>query len=67
MSAREAVWTTAGAAALLSVLLASLGVWLLLTQPMTVASAAGANDVAGVIRAATTALHDMAAWFLKSL
>jgi hypothetical protein len=67
MSAHEAAWTTAGAAGILSVLTAVLGVWLLLTQPVTVATAADAHDVVGVIHAAASALRDIATWIIKSL
>jgi hypothetical protein len=47
MSGRQVAWTTAGATGGLSVALAAITAWLLLTQPVTVATAAaGLYDAA---------------------
>jgi hypothetical protein len=47
MSGRAVAWTTAGATGVLSVVLAGITAWLLLTQPLTVANAAaGLYDAA---------------------
>jgi hypothetical protein len=67
MSKREVMWTTAGAAGLVSFLLAVLTVWLFLTNPLAVTAAAGRSDTLGVMHAVATAMYDIAAHVLRYL
>jgi hypothetical protein len=67
MSTREVMWTTAGAAGVVSALLAVLTVWLFLTNPLAVTAAAGRSDTLGVLHAVATAMYDIAAHVIRYL
>jgi len=65
MSAREVAWTTAAATGLGCALTATLTVWLLLTDPLAVTSAAGAHDLATLVGTAAHALWATAVRLLQ--
>lgn len=67
MSKREVMWTTAGAAGVMSAVAAGLAVWLFLTDPLAVTSAAGRSDALGLVHAVATAMVDLAAHVLRYL
>ena len=67
MSKHEVMWTTAGAAGVVSALLAVITVWLFLTNPLAVTAAAGRSDTLGVVHALATAVYDIAAHVLRYL
>jgi hypothetical protein len=67
MSKHEVMWTTAGAAGVVSALLAGLTVWVVLTNPMAVADAAGRADTLGRLHAVASAVCGAAAHVLRYL
>ena len=67
MSKHEVMWTTAGAASVVSALVAALTIWLFLTNPAAVTQAAGRSDTLGVVHAVGSAMFHMAAQVLRYL
>ena len=65
MSAREWAWTTAGAAAILSLMAGALAVWLLLTNPLPMVAAASHNDALGLVQTLAHAALEVAARLLR--
>jgi fumarate reductase subunit D len=67
MSKQDFMWTTAGAAGVVSAILAALTVWLFLTNPLAVTAAAGRSDTLGVFHAVAGAMYHLAAHVLRYL
>jgi hypothetical protein len=68
MSKREVMWTTAGAAGIVSAMMAALTVWLFLTNPTAVTAAAGRPDALGVIvHTVGAAMYELAVHVLRYL
>jgi hypothetical protein len=67
MSKHEVMWTTAGAAGVVSALAAGLAVWLFLTNPAAVTAAGSGSDAVGLIHVVASAMFNMAAHVLRYL
>ena len=67
MSTREVMWTTAGAAGVISAVTASLAVWLVLTNPGAVTLAAGQASAIALLHTVGGAVLQMAAHVLRYL
>ena len=57
----------AGTAAIVSAVLATLTIWLLMTDPTTMAAAVDRGTVAPIVRALAAALVDVFRWLLRYL
>ena len=67
MSKHEVMWTTAGAAGVVSALAAGLAVWLFLPNPAAVTAAGSGSDAVGLIHVVASAMFNMAAHVLRYL
>lgn len=65
MSGRDVAWTTAAATGLGCAGAAAMAAWLLLTDPLTVASALSAHNLGALVDTAAAALRDVAMSLLR--
>ena len=59
MTGRDALLLAAGSTALASTVLATVVMWVLLTNPLAIVNAAMAHAVGGRLQVAAAVLHDM--------